>query len=697
MKRQQGFGLIEVLIAFIVVAVTAGSLLQLNKNYLEYSRDGRSREVALRLAESKLDELRYFRDKQGYQNIAGGTESTELDGVTYDLDWTVDDYGWDAANTQWATPPPTGIPSGKKEVAVTVDWNDTGVPQSFTLSSVVSPSLSVESGPFGSSNGGPNSPWGLGLGGPEVAHTPGAVPNVIPITLGDGITQETSRPLPKLIQQGSSDSLRVAFNTNAYDSSNKKSQVQDMTTVSCNCTLGSSKVAELPAKRSVVSGLSYWVKGGTANKVTGVPQQSQDPLCTTCCANHFDGPDNKFSHWYDAIKLTPHGHYNATLNSSKVYEFTSATTLGNSYVEACRMVRINGFYEMANDWNLVAFNIFDASIFANSGVQTAYQDYVKKIVTDYIRGQVKAEGNYNQTYSTPISFATYLATNSIAPLTTNMLLVAPGPDQLMARGIYVDIVSPEYRQYLKNDVMGGNPDATPANLLKYVPFYDVNLTLLANWTSNTPANISVTDEPVQTIVDSSQQYYGTYSRGLINALQEGSLATITATIRRSNSGITSFKPLSTFETETTERKSSSLNVSVQSISGKVSITGQVRCITYETVGTTVTEQTCSDTQLSQVQVSFTQSNGPSTSCGSTQTSGQGANKGNLSLFYSCYADNGPQITLTATAPTGYELLPASPWNKQTNTTQGGKKSIDGGCVLAVINKPEGTTLPPPCN
>ncbi|OIN10366.1 type IV pilus modification PilV family protein [Oceanisphaera psychrotolerans] len=690
MKRQQGFGLIEVLIAFIVVAVTAGSLLQLNKNYLEYSRDGRSREVALRLAESRLDELRYFRDKQGYQDIAGGTESTVLDGVTYDLGWTVDDYGWDAANTQWVTPPPSGVASGKKEIAVTVDWNDTGAPQSFTLSSVVSPSLSAESGPFGSNNGA-NSPWGLGLGGPKVAHTPGAVPNVIPITLGDGITQETSRPLPKLAQQGGTDSLRVAFNTNAYDSSNKKSQVQDMATVSCNCTLGSSKVADLPAKRSVISGLSYWVKGETANKLTGVPQQKQDPLCTTCCASHFDGPDNKFSHWYDAIKRSntpPHGHY--------TYVLGVPVLATSSYVEACRMVRIDGFYEMANDWNLVAFNIFDASIFANSGVLSAYQNYVKEVVTDYIRGQVKAEGNYNQTYSTPSSFSAYLANNSIAPGTTNMVDVAPGPDQLMARGIYVDIVSPEYRQYLKDKVMGGNADATPANLLKFVPFYDVNLTLLATWNSSASSNTSVTNEPVQTIVDSSQQYYGTYSRGLINALQEGTSATITATIRRSNSGITSFKPLSTFET--TDAKNSSLNVSVQTVAGKVSVTGQIQCITYETVASTVTEQTCNDSQLSQVQVSFTQSNGPSTSCGSTQTSGQGQNKGNLSLFYNCYANNGSAATLTATGSTGYEfVLPASPWTVSVNSTQGGKKAVDGGCVLAVINRPSGTSLPGKCN
>ncbi|MBR9856589.1 MAG: hypothetical protein GYB38_02670 [Gammaproteobacteria bacterium] len=687
MKRQQGFGLIEVMIAFIVVAVTAGSLLQLNKSYLEYSRDGRNREVALRLAESKLDELRYFRNLQGYQNIVSGSESTALDGVTYELDWTVDDYGWDGS--AWMSPLLSGITSGKKEVTVTVDWDDPGVKQNFTLASVISPNQSLGGGPFGT--GAANQ--GLGFGGPDVVHNPGTVPSVIPISLGDGITQETSRPLPKLAQLGGTDSLRVALDTNAYNGSYKKFQVQDMVTVSCNCKLSTSKVAYLPSKRAVVSGLSYWVKGENASKMTGVPQQNQDPLCTICCTSHFDGPENKFSHWYDAIKrhnVPPHGHYTAG--------DTLATIEGNSYLEACRLVRINGFYEMANDWNLVALNIFDASIFADSGVLSAYQSYVKKVVTDYIRGQIKAEGNYNnQTYSTPISFSAYLANSGLATSTTNMMDVAPGPAQLMARGIYVDIISPEYRRYLKDGVMGGDADASPDNLLKFMPFYDVNLTLLADWKSDIITNVSVTSDSVQTMVDSSQQYYGTYSRGLINALKEGTSATISATIRRSNSGITSFKPLSTFET--TDVKSSSLDVSVQTVAGKVSVTGKIKCITYETVDATVTELACSDTQLSQVQVGFTQPGIPSsTRCGSTQTSGPGDDKGNLSLAYNCYANNGAEATLTATVPAGYEVvLPASPWKVSVNTSQGGSKSIAGGCLLAVINRPNGNSLPGTCN
>ncbi|WP_116475054.1 prepilin-type N-terminal cleavage/methylation domain-containing protein [Zobellella maritima] len=690
MKRQAGFGLVEVVIAFIVVAVTAGSLLQLNKVYLEYSRDGRSREVALRLAESKLDELRHFNDKLGYQNISGGSQTTVSNGVTYNLGWTVTDYGWDTINTKWTTPLPSGTTSGKKEVAVTVDWSDNGEPQSFTLSSVVSPQQ-LYSGLSGGGGGGALN-FGLGLGGPKVAHSPGTIPNVIPISLGDGLTQETSRPLPKLAQQGGSDSLRVAFKTNAYDNGSKTSQVQDITTVSCNCKLDDATSASLPSQRIALGGLSYWTLGGTAVKSTGKPKSSQDPLCVRCCKNHFDGDLNEFGHWYDVIKRSntpPHGHYK---------DGVSLATLKNTeYLEACRMVRINGFYEMANDWNLVAFNIFDASIFADSAVLSAYQSYVKEVVTDYIRGQVKAGSNYtNQTYSTPVSFSTYLTSKGIAPLSTDMLLVAPGPDQLIARGIYVDIVSPEYRQYLKDEVMGGNPDATPENLLKFVPFYDVNLTLLANWTSNDSSNTSVTNEPVQTIVDSSQQYYGTYSRGLINALKEGSLATITATIRRSNSGITSFKPLST--DEITDVKSSSLNVSVQVLTGKVSITGQIKCITYETVGTIVTEQACDDTQLSLVQVSFTQAGISSISCSSTQVTGQGANKGNLSVSYNCYANNGPTATLTATAPAGYELiLPGTPWSVSTNISQG-KKAIEGGCLLAVINRAgTGKSLPGSCN
>ncbi|WP_107850829.1 type IV pilus modification PilV family protein [Oceanimonas marisflavi] len=705
MKRHQGFGLVEALIAFVIVAVTAGALLQLNKSYLEYSRDGLNREVAVRLAESKLDEFRQFRDQLSYQNISGGTETRAVDEISYDLAWTVNDYGWDEANSQWVTPPPTGVPSDKKEIAVTVNWDDTGQPQSFTLSSVVSPKQSFSG--FGGGNGGGN--IGLGLGGPEVSHTPGTVPNVIPITLGDGITQETSRPLPKLVQQGSSDSLRVAFNTNAYDTGNKKSQVQDMATVACNCKLGSTGVADLPSVRSVVSGLSYWVKGETASKVTGVPAtQNQDPLCTKCCANHFDGPDStQFSHWYNIVKRDddPIGtHYNATYNNTtKVYSFTPAA-LSLPYVEACRMVRINGIYEMANDWNLVALNIFDASLLSNTAVRQAYQDYVNEVVIAYILSQVeKGDKVVGESYYSPDTFDNYLndhkeeilALDSNAPITTDIDGLQPGLRQLMARGIYVDIVSPEYRQYLDEEIIGES-ETPPSNLLKYVPFYEVNLTLLADWTSNKATTVaSVSNEAVRTIVDSNQNYYGTYSRGVVNAKEKGD-ADITATIRRGNSGITAFKPLSPDENKDDDkhRKTSKLKVTVPDINGLASVSGPIKCLTYaQDAAGNYLEAACNDSHYTSVSVMY---NGDV--CGKTQSSpGQGGGNGgkqanNQGISYNCYVTPGSSATLSPSLPSGYESVPSGAWTASLS----GQKSVSGGCLLVVIGRPSGTALPGNC-
>ncbi|MCT7654980.1 type II secretion system GspH family protein [Oceanimonas sp. NS1] len=121
MKRQHGFGLIEVMLAFIIVAATAGTLLQLNKSYLEYSRDGRSREVAMRLAESKLDELRRFQTRSGFDAIANGSDSISLNDIAYGRSWAVTTYSWNSVSLDWVTPSSSVQDTGKKQVAVTVN------------------------------------------------------------------------------------------------------------------------------------------------------------------------------------------------------------------------------------------------------------------------------------------------------------------------------------------------------------------------------------------------------------------------------------------------------------------------------------------------------------------------------------------------------------------------------------------------
>ena len=53
MKRQLGFGLLEILIAMVVLGVAVAGLVTFSKSALVASQDGRRYEIAMRLAESK--------------------------------------------------------------------------------------------------------------------------------------------------------------------------------------------------------------------------------------------------------------------------------------------------------------------------------------------------------------------------------------------------------------------------------------------------------------------------------------------------------------------------------------------------------------------------------------------------------------------------------------------------------------------
>ncbi|WP_375057060.1 prepilin-type N-terminal cleavage/methylation domain-containing protein [Zobellella sp. DQSA1] len=683
MKKQAGFGLVEVVIAFILVAVTAGSLLQLHKVYLEYSRDGRYREVALRLAESKLDELRGFGRIADYQAIASSSapESVRVDDTDYAIEWGVIDYVWDGG--AWVTPLPSGVASGKKAIDITVGWSQPDGGGSLRLESVLSPHLSIGSGPFGTGS----DKMGLGMGGPDVRHAPGTFPAVIPVDLGGGLKQETSQPLPKMARPGSSESTRVSFSTLVYDGANITQQEQELVSVSCACTITSSDNASLPAQRSVSGGIAYWLQGGSASKIRGTPANHQDPLCGRCCAHHFDGSAHEFGNWYDLMKWQaghgPHGH-----SSGVPGNWIPVTAVGDPYWEACRLVRINGFYEMANDWNLVALNTFDANLLLEPEVQAAYRDYVKMVVQEYIRSQLKDGSRLNTaSYYAPPAFSSYLLTGNVSPGTTDIGII-PGPRQLMARGIYVDMVSPDYRDILLNGVMEGNADASPENLLRYAPFYEVDLTLLADWRSTDSTVASVTSEPVQTAVDSSQNNYGVYSRGLLDGKQLGGPVTITATIRRSNSGITAFRPLSAFEES--DILSSSLEVEVLSTGGLSSVSGQVKCLAYRVTGQVVQEEKCSGSQFANISVLLNNQG-----CAKT-TVGQGSNQ---TINYVCYTAPGATANITASVPAGYVVIPpapatSNPWH--VTVPEGDPSSISGGCLLVVVNKPDAVAMPASC-
>lgn len=518
MNRQKGFGLLEILITLVVLGVGVVGLVAMSKSALTVSQDGRRYETAMRLAESKLDEFRNFNGVMtatapltAYNQITSASAAVTLSGEPYSLAWTVTNQYLNGSTWQGTAPVGYRLSyPGRKAVAVNVGWSDSEG-QSHTLQLVgnVSP---IESLSTDQLNGGLNT----ARQGPKVNYTPGVAPDVISVELGDGNKQETSKPLPTVTSKDGQVGKLVQFETVTYKpeaGGNTQQVLQDMASVSCSCSYGSSLTAYLPGQvYSSASKQLYWKAGAMQSKPTGTLDSSvngQPTLCTSCCKDHFDGSGSGFDNFY------------APLNTSRVrYNSALSTVTSGKYVDACRFVRLDGFYRPLPDWNLVKVVVTTADFLAKPANQASYQKYIKYVVKTYIDWQ-KSTLNWTQgasaTLPTITDFSAWLASNAEAGGdTTTGITVSTGTAQLIARGIYVDVLDPVY-------LVGIDTSAT--DYLTKVPFQDINLTMLAEWTMG-PLTLltgsatdyaTVTNEAVKTVVDLNNYYFGSYSRGYMTA------------------------------------------------------------------------------------------------------------------------------------------------------------------------------------
>ena len=98
-----------------------------------------------------------------------------------------------------------------------------------------------------------------------------------------------------------------------------------------------------------------------------------------------------------------------------------------------------------------------------------------------------------------------------------------------------------------------NIDTSSVDYLTKVPFQDINLTMLAEWsmgpltqlTGNATDYVAVTNEAVKTVVDLNNYYFGSYSRGYMTAKKSTKDSnqvlrdvTVRVTAYQGNSGIT---------------------------------------------------------------------------------------------------------------------------------------------------------------
>ncbi len=142
MEKHKGFGLLEILITLVLLGVGVAGLVSLAKGMLGTAREGGRYEIAMRLAESKLDEFRNFNAVRtatppltAFKSIAAGSGSQQLSSDSYGLSWTVSDQY--LSGGVWTTTKPAtylyDYPQ-RKLIVVTVTWDDNSGDQPLRLS-----------------------------------------------------------------------------------------------------------------------------------------------------------------------------------------------------------------------------------------------------------------------------------------------------------------------------------------------------------------------------------------------------------------------------------------------------------------------------------------------------------------------------------------------------------------------------------
>ena len=660
-KHITGFSLIEVIIAFLVIAMGSASLVQLHRGYLRQESNSTQREEAMHLAESKLDDLRNFEvlrsatGKIAYRDIgnnAGGTIAAgtrTLNTGSFSLSWSC----------RFGATSPCPALAIRKDITVTVSWTQSdNSARSLSLSSSISPQFSLGTNELSDNLSADETQ-------PAVTYTPGSAPDVVAVTIQtSGTKMETSKPLPTVYKSGAS--TVVQFETVTYDKLTQKLTQEDQLTLSCNCSKQSSAASYyLPASFG-----GFWATGAKSSKSYGLAsgnQNSQSPYCAICCNNHFDGTGSTFDQFFNQSRQH-HDHYRLT--------GTTLTSSSSDYLEACRLLRIDGFYQPMPDWNLIALNIMSADYLTSSVNQANYERYVQYVVKQ----------NYLQQTGSSVtipSLNTWLATNASganASTTINTTVNAGSTSQLIARGIYVDKMDNSANSYLSK------LQASDADLLSKLPFNEINLTLLANWSipdSVDQPYATVTNEALQTIVDPGSNYYGTYSRGRLGAIQNtptsGAAATvdIQATVKSSNSGITSTQAISPADASAITTSTMGITITGGTSSTPLHIQGDIKCLS-DPKNDKTTQQVCKNNEWKNLTVSSSSSGA---SCNLYPPSGS-----SIAGYFDCAVTRGSNVTINFSA-SGYLLTPSYLYVTSTQTSQPDTINIiniNGGKVCSVM-------------
>jgi len=511
-SARHGFALIEALIAVVVLATGMLALTALQGSLIRSSADAKARSILAAHAQAVMDGVR----TKGIGGLAAGSTqvSTYVDPLSLARVKTA--MGASSLVENSTVTALTGTADFKR-IDLRFDWVDAaGGTRSLRLTSAISP-LTLSQGPLDDLG-----PRIADASRPIVRRSLPLTEGMIPLALGGGENTAATNPRPELVGSNTntyaSDTRFDVWTYNSLDNLGNADAVRfdkrvETAFVGCKCQMGLggfptgggndqfNVVLRAKAFRPAFwNGNRYTDPEEAASVVRGPdPTASQSELCDVCCRDHRD-PDPsgvaapKFNPW-----IATHDHY-LTVGGSPVSETGSAT-----FLEACRVVRVNGLWRVTpdprvDDLALLATSRDPSTLGGttapannNRGTQSLVSSSAKTSYVDYIydylqqkfyskstvdQSALQASSGLNVPDYVPIAITDANDYNDVAGTTDRDVR------WLHSRGLLVDKLEPDAVTRIDKAIAGctGASTAEQAQcLLPFLPIATINLTELAVW------------------------------------------------------------------------------------------------------------------------------------------------------------------------------------------------------------------------
>jgi len=584
--RQQGFTLLDVLLAIFVFVIGMLALAHLQTNLTRSATDANARTLATNIGEEIIERLRSFErvytDPDGVEFAYTDIVDSYIDGIygtttRGGLNFTItgDVLGFDFDNDNVSLVDADGVEAVAgtaydfKQVDLTISWDAAGdfqVDDETTVSSADLGSGQITlTGLIPSTS---NRTQALIAAGDEdagpvpVEFNPGLNPDIIKVQLADQRFKESTTPLPEIIREN--ELVETWFDVVTYNQDNyaRFLRREEFLVVSCVCELaepsGSEATGFLP---TVWNGNEYetlGVEGQMVSKRYGVSASNQQSAyCSTCCRDHHDAAGQvKFDphrEWTANGADGDHAHYRHIERGPDAGQWEVAD-VGDEYLESCRMVRKDGFMRVAQDFRQEGFVAFPEGYLDTLNGANTYSDYVEAAVADFY-------GSDTMATPTDLSFNFPADDVPLYDRTTLPYLGSLSSQQMRSRGIYVDGVDNGSELQTIITCMINNADADPEVLgapdlgtycgspgakswLEVLPFFEVQTTWLSWWEENSLG------DPME-ISNEAAADNNSHSRGLAeltNASTEAPVhVTATTDMNRGNVGLAAVDPISPME------------------------------------------------------------------------------------------------------------------------------------------------------